>query len=164
MFSSPLRRAQQTAQLAGFESVQTLDDMAEWDYGRAEGRTRQQLSHDWGHDWDLWRDGSQALPESFEGTWNETLPSGEVVEVTSGYGETLDDVASRARRVVDHISPIVESGDNVLLVAHAHISRIFTSQWLQLDPQFARKLRLDTAHYSVLSYYKGDRVIERWNL
>ena len=27
----------------------------------------------------------------------------------------------------------------------------------------ARLLRLDTAHYSILSVYKGDRVIERWN-
>jgi len=51
----------------------------------------------------------------------------------------------------------------VLLVAHAHILRILTSQWLNVDPQFARLLRLDTAHYSVLSVYKGDNVIERWN-
>ncbi|MDU2403976.1 MAG: histidine phosphatase family protein, partial [Bifidobacterium longum] len=51
----------------------------------------------------------------------------------------------------------------VLLVAHAHILRILTSQWLGVDPHFARLLRLDTAHYSVLSVYKGDNVIERWN-
>lgn len=47
--------------------------------------------------------------------------------------------------------------------AHAHVLRILTSQWLDVDPHFARLLRLDTAHYCVLSQYKGDNVIEHWN-
>ena len=87
MFASPLRRAQQTAQLAGYGDFDVLPEIAEWDYGRAE----------------------------------------------------------------------------VLLVAHAHVLRILTSQWLGVDPHFARLLRLDTAHYCVLSQYKGDNVIEHWN-
>ena len=53
--------------------------------------------------------------------------------------------------------------NDVLLVAHAHVLRILTSQWLGVDPHFARLLRLDTAHYCVLSQYKGDNVIEHWN-
>ena len=47
--------------------------------------------------------------------------------------------------------------------AHAHVLRILTTRWLGVDPHMAKLLRLDTAHYSVLSVYKGDRVIERWN-
>ena len=88
VFSSPLKRACQTAELAGFAQHGILDGIAEWDYGRAEGRTRQQVSD---------------------------------------------------------------------------LLRILTSQGLNVDPQCARLLRLDTAHYSVLSVYKGDNVIERWN-
>ena len=44
MFASPLRRAQQTAQLAGYGDFKVLPEIAEWDYGRAEGRTRQDVS------------------------------------------------------------------------------------------------------------------------
>ncbi|OZG65622.1 histidine phosphatase family protein [Bifidobacterium eulemuris] len=163
VFASPLRRAQQTADLAGFTQRATLDGIAEWDYGRAEGRTRQQVSEAAGFAWDVWRDGSLALPESLEGDWEETLPSGERIAVHNGRGETLDEAAARARGAIAEVLPLVESGRDVLLVAHAHILRILTSQWLGVEPEFARQLRLDTAHYSVLGQYKGDNVIERWN-
>ena len=66
MFASPLRRAQQTAQLAGYGDFKVLPEIAEWDYGRAEGRTRQDVSAAGGFAWDVWRDGPQALPESLE--------------------------------------------------------------------------------------------------
>lgn len=72
MFASPLRRAQQTAQLAGYGDFKVLPEIAEWDYGRAEGRTRQEVSAVGGFAWDVWRDGPQALPESLEGDWIET--------------------------------------------------------------------------------------------
>src|ERR1700749_4590075 len=40
VFSSPLRRAQRTCELAGFAALATLDpELVEWDYGRYEGRT-----------------------------------------------------------------------------------------------------------------------------
>ena len=44
VFVSPLRRARQTAALAGYPQATVLDGLAEWDYGRAEGHTRQQIS------------------------------------------------------------------------------------------------------------------------
>ena len=163
MFASPLRRAQQTAQLAGYGDFKVLPEIAEWDYGRAEGRTRQDVSAAGGFAWDVWRDGPRSLPESLEGDWVETLPSGEQVPVHAGPGETLEEAAVRAKSAIDEITPLLKDGHNVLLVAHAHILRILTSQWLGVDPHFARLLRLDTAHYSVLSVYKGDNVIERWN-
>ena len=37
------------------------------------------------------------------------------------------------------------------------------SQWLGVEPTFGRNLKLDTAHISVLSLYKGDHVIQQWN-
>lgn len=163
VFSSPLKRACQTAELAGFAAHGVLDGIAEWDYGRAEGRTRQQVSEASGFEWDVWRDGPRSLTPTLEGDWVETLPSGEQVPVHAGPGETLEEAAVRAKSAIDEITPLLKDGHNVLLVAHAHILRILTSQWLGVDPHFARLLRLDTAHYSVLSVYKGDNVIERWN-
>lgn len=178
VFASPLRRARQTAALAGFDVepgddgvigtagarlASTLADLPEWDYGRAEGRTRETVCRTAGFDWDVWRDGPQTLPASMDGDWRETLPSGETVSVHAGQGERVEDVAERTRRVIERVSPMLCEGEDVLLVAHAHVLRILTSQWLGLDPRFARLLRLDTAHYAVLGGYKGDRVIITWN-
>ena len=163
VFVSPLRRAQQTAHLAGHTEHGTLDAIAEWDYGPAEGRTRAQIGEAAGFPWDVWRDGPGSLPASLQADWEEALPSGEIVSVHAGEGETVDDAAARTRKAIARVAPLLDEGRDVLFVAHAHILRILTSQWLGVDPHFARLLRLDTAHYSVLSRYKGDNVIERWN-
>ena len=128
VYASPLKRAQQTASLAGF-APRTLPALAEWDYGRAEGRTRQTIAQLHGGSWALWNAGPY----------------------------------DRVQQAIDQAVPLMESGHSVLFVAHAHVLRILTARWLGVDPHFARLLRLDTAHYSILSVYKGDRVIERWN-
>lgn len=163
VFVSPLKRAQQTARLAGFEQAITLDDIMEWDYGAAEGRTRRQVRESSGFAWDVWRDGPRSLPRSMQADWFEALPGGQQVAVHAGAGETVEEAAARAQTAIGIVTPLLAEGRNVLLVAHAHILRILTSQWLGVEPRFARLLRLDTAHYSILGRYKGDRVIERWN-
>lgn len=163
ILSSPLIRATQTARYAGFPHAVACPGIVEWDYGRAEGRTRAQISAWCERDWDLWCDGTESLGVELDGEHSETLPSGQRVTVRNTRGETLGDVAARARAVVDEVLPRIMAGEDVLLVAHAHILRVLTTQWIGVDPHMAKLLRLDTAHYSVLSVYKGDRVIDHWN-
>ena len=88
---------------------------------------------------------------------------GQRFPVHNGPGEDVEEAAARTRDAIERVLPLLNVGHDVLLVAHAHILRILTSQWLGVDPHFARLLRLDTAHYCILSQYKGDNVIERWN-
>ncbi|WEV73922.1 histidine phosphatase family protein [Bifidobacterium sp. ESL0798] len=164
IFSSPLHRASETAQLAGYSDFETLDDLEEWDYGPAEGRRREEVGSAIGHDWCVWEEGPETLPAQLQGDWVCSLPSKEAVNVHSGTGETVDEAAARARRVIEKVTPLMLAGHNVLLVAHAHILRIVTTQWLRADPHSGRFLRLDTAHHSVLGYYKDDPVIIRWNV
>ena len=164
MFASPLRRAQQTAQLAGYGDFDVLPEIAEWDYGRAEGSYAP--GNECGGRFRLGMCGATVrrhFPESLEGDWIETLPNGEQVPVHNGPGETVEEAAARTREAIATVKPLLDAGNDVLLVAHAHVLRILTSQWLGVDPHFARLLRLDTAHYCVLSQYKGDNVIEHWN-
>lgn len=161
VYASPLKRAQQTASLAGF-APRTLPALAEWDYGRAEGRTCQTIAQLHGGSWELWNDGPDALSPTMEGDWTETLPDGEQVPVHNGPGESLSDVYDRVQQAIDQAVPLMESGHSVLFVAHAHAAHPYGTL-AGVDPHFARLLRLDTAHYSILSVYKGDRVIERWN-
>ncbi|WEV72499.1 histidine phosphatase family protein [Bifidobacterium sp. ESL0790] len=164
IFSSPLRRASETAQLAGYSDFETLDDLMEWDYGPAEGRRREEVGAALGHDWCVWDEGPETLPARMRGDWVCTLPSRETVNVHNGVGETVEEAAVRARRVIEQVTPMILAGHNVLLVAHAHILRIVTTQWLCADPHSGRLLRFDTAHHSVLGYYKNDPVIVRWNV
>ncbi len=164
VYASSRIRAQKTAELAGFERYHVTDHIVEWDYGRAEGRTRQQIAEATGAPWDVWRDGPQAIHESLGGTRTEHLPDGQSIVVVNGPGETVDEAAARTRQIIEEVRPRLEAGHDVLLVAHAHILRILTTQWLEVTPLFARNLRLDTAHICVLGMYKGDPVIEQWNV
>jgi probable phosphoglycerate mutase len=163
VFVSPLHRARTTAELAGYRDYQVVPALAEWDYGRAEGRTREQVAQLHGRPWKLWVDGTEALEPALDADWTATFPDGKSYQVHNGQGETLRDVYARTSEVISKALPLVESGENVLLVAHAHVLRILSANWLGLEPDKARIFRLDTAHYSVLSQYKGDNVIERWN-
>lgn len=164
VYASPLRRAIQTAQLAGFKNCQPLPAAMEWDYGGAEGRTRKDVANLSGSEaWDVWSDGPTVLPSSMLFDGEETLPSGESVHIVRTSGESLECVYERTGEIIDTVLPKLNAGNDVLLVAHAHILRILTMKWLGIAPTMARMLRLDTAHYCVLGVYKGDRVIVRWN-
>ena len=163
VYVSPLLRAVQTAEAAGLDAT-PLDDLHEWDYGRAEGRTRADLSAAMGRPWDLWEDGPAVLPHELGGERVETLPDGTPVTVAGADGETLDEVYARAGRVVAKVRPLIDEGRDVLLVAHSHIIREVTVAWLGLPAITGRSLELGTAQFSVLGVHKGQPVIQHWGL
>ncbi|WP_343030275.1 histidine phosphatase family protein [Bifidobacterium canis] len=164
IYTSDLKRAVETAELAGFSKHQETTNLEEWDYGRAEGRTREQLNDALGFEWNVWNDGPRVINSELGGTRVEMFDDGTSVTVVNGEGEPIEDAAARTREVIAQAMPALLDGQDVLLVAHAHILRILTSQWLGLPPQFGRNLHLDTAHFCVLGIYKGDHVIYNWNL
>ncbi len=132
---SPLRRARETCELAGFGGVAELcEDLREWDYGEYEGRTTAEIRrHDPG--WTIW--------------------SGRVPG-----GESIEQVASRAAHVVNAVAGV--DGD-VALFAHGHILRVLATCWLGLAPDAGRLLALDTASLSVLDREHETRVVRSWN-
>src|SRR5215813_13755487 len=138
VFSSPLRRAWRTCELAGFRArVETLDDLVEWDYGEYEGRTSAAI-HAERPDWELFRDG---------------CPS----------GESPAQVAARADRVVELVRSV--SG-NVLLFSSGHFLRMLAARWCGVETiADARPFMLDTASVSALGYEHNlsQPVIRLWN-
>ena len=77
-------------------------------------------------------------------------------------GESLEEVAARARRVMDRA---IAAGDgDVALFAHGHILRVLAACWIGLPPITGRFLALDTASISVLGYERQTRVVRHWNL
>ena len=137
VLTSPLQRAQRTAQLAGFgDCTQPDPDLMEWDYGTYEGRRTAEIQAE-RPGWRLFEDG---CPE----------------------GETLQAVSARAERVIDRIR--AQRG-NVLIFAHRDIMRVFTARWLGLPAANARYLYLTTASLSILGYHHDldEPVIRLWN-
>ena len=135
MLVSPLRRARETAELAGLaDRAQVEPDLHEWDYGAYEGlRTKEIREQRPG--WYLWHDG--------------------VLD-----GETVDQVGARADRV---IARALESEGDVALFGHGHILRVLGARWIGLPPAHGGHLSLGTAAVCELGTEREFRVIKLWN-
>ena len=136
VLTSPLSRARETCDLAGYGQQAAIEPLLmEWDYGDYEGRTWAEIRKE-APGWSLWSCG---------------VPN----------GETLDQVASRAGRVIERA---LEAGGDVALFGHGHILRVLASQWLRLPPSCAGLFALGAAGIGILGYEHETRVIERWNV
>jgi broad specificity phosphatase PhoE len=137
VFTSPLRRAVRTCELAGFGGTAQSDpDLVEWDYGEYEGRRTAEI-HAERPDWLLFRDGCPG-------------------------GEAPDQVGARADRVIARLRPV--EGD-VLLFSSGHFLRVLTARWLSLDAAAGRYFLLGTASLSALGYEHNrvESAIRLWN-
>ncbi len=124
VFTSPLRRARRTCELAGFGASAVLDpDLVEWNYGGYEGLRTAEI-HQQRPDWDLFRDGGPG-------------------------GEGVEEVAARADRVIRRLRAL--TGD-VLLFSSGHFLRVLGARWCGLEAAVGRHLALQTASVSLLSY------------
>jgi broad specificity phosphatase PhoE len=132
---SPLRRARQTCQLAGYgDATSVTDDLLEWDYGVYEGRTTQEVR----------------LEQPGWSIWTSSVAK----------GESIEQVGCRAQRVIQRVLAV--DGD-VVLFAHAHILRVLAACWLGLPPDAGRLFVLRTASISVLGFEHETRVLTWWN-
>lgn len=138
--SSPLVRAHRTAVLAGLDP-EIDDDLIEWDYGGYEGRTTAQIREQLGFDWSVFRDG---------------VVPGETP------GETIEEVAARASRVIRRAVDAMVDGD-VALIAHGHFLRILATVFLRHAPRMGAKLLLDAGSVSVLQFEREEPAIRVWN-
>ncbi|CAN5417607.1 acid phosphatase [soil metagenome] len=138
VWTSPLQRASDTARLAGLTVDTVDDDLVEWDYGAAEGRTTAEIRA--GHEgWDVWTNGVRTL---------------------GGGGEALDEVGARVDRVIARARQIE---GKVAIVAHAHLLRVLAARWLDQPAEFGRHLTLDPAGWALLAWERETPVIDRWN-
>ena len=137
VFTSPLRRAARTCELAGFGAVANVDrDLMEWNYGDYEGLRTVEIRAK-RPDWHLFRDG---------------CPN----------GESPEQIGIRADRVVSRVRAIK---GNVLVFSSGHFLRVFAARWLGLEPAAGKFLMLDTASLSALSYEHdlSQPAIRFWN-
>jgi len=133
VLSSPLRRARDTARLAGFEP-ELRDELAEWDYGDYEGRRTAEIRKEV-PDWTIWRYGAPG-------------------------GESVEQVGVRVDRVVEELRRV--EGD-ALVFGHGHVLRVLAARWLGLEVGDGRLFALDSGTLGALGYEREQSVVRLWN-
>jgi broad specificity phosphatase PhoE len=135
VLSSPLQRARETCKLAGLGARMEIEpDLAEWNYGEYEGLTPKQI-HARAPGWMLFTDGGPG-------------------------GESPAQVGARVDRV---ICKVRNAAGRVALFAHGHVFRVFAARWIGLPPSGGQHFLLNTSTVCVLSHYRGNPAIKRWN-
>jgi len=138
VLTSPRQRARRTCELSGLRpDAVTEPDLAEWDYGEYEGRRSADIERE-RPGWDIFRDGCPG-------------------------GETSEDVASRADRLIAHLS---EMGGAIALFSHGHFGCALAVRWIGLPLTHGRNFALSPASLSVLGYgahHPDTPVITLWN-
>jgi len=156
VYASPLQRAHRTAELAGFPNPTLDHNLLEWDYGPIEGRTPAEISAELGREFHIFDDGIHILttPDDDSAAGAKPHPK----------GETLAQVAQRAETFISTVEPVLQSGGDVLVVAHGHFLRVLGVVWLGLAPRTAALFELDTSAICLLGYGHGRHTLEGWNL
>jgi broad specificity phosphatase PhoE len=135
VLTSPLSRARDTCELAGFGSTAEVDErLLEWDYGEAEGRTTAEI--------------------------RTTDPAWSVWTHPIGGAETLASVSDRVDAV---IAELTEPDPVTVIFAHAHLLRVLAARWCRQPADFGKHLELDPASISRLGFERETPTIERWN-
>ncbi len=135
VFSSPLKRARETCELAGMTKGVVVDpDLSEWNYGRLEGLTHDQIEKEM-PDWDVFEQGCPG-------------------------GDSPARVSERVDRVIQKVRAI--DGD-VAVFSHGHLSRVFATRWINLPIEDSHMFVLDTATLNVLGAYHDAPAIVIWN-
>jgi len=133
---SPLRRARETCELAGFaDAAELTEDLHEWDYGDYEGLTTPEI-WETNPDWSLWRDGCPG-------------------------GEQPAQVGARADRVLERLRG---AGGDALAFAHGHILRVLTARWLDMEVAEGARFALDAGATGTLGFERTTEVLRRWNV
>ena len=145
VFVSPMQRARETCEIAGYGDVAIVDpNLMEWNYGESEGKTTAEMRAKYGPDWSV---------------WTNKLLGGESVEQV---GDRADKMIERALASVA-VGPDAGESHQVALFAHAHILRILAARWVGLEARGGSLLALGTGSVSVLGWERETRVIQRWN-
>jgi broad specificity phosphatase PhoE len=134
VFTSPLKRARRTAELAGFADAVVDPRLVELDYGDYEGLTSVEIRRT-RPDWLLWDDGSPG-------------------------GESMEQAGARADSVIADLDAV--DGD-VLLFGHGHFSRVLGARLLGLPASAGRLLMLAPGSLSIVGSEHSQRALRIWN-
>lgn len=132
VYASPLRRAYQTAQIAGGGcQVITDERLTEVDFGRWEGQTREEFIRE------------------DEASWNSWCADPATTRA-GGSGETAGEVIARVQAFFSDLSERHPQG-NVLVVAHNGINRLYLAHKLGMNLRYYRRIVQENSSATMFS-------------
>ncbi|AOU98301.1 hypothetical protein BI364_10320 [Acidihalobacter yilgarnensis] len=138
VWTSPLRRARETAAICGYAEAEVVPELQEWDYGDYEGLTTPEIHLD---------------------------SPGWTVFVGGGAGAGGESPMAVAKRVDQLITRIRDQDCKpVLAFAHGHVLRSLAARWLGHDIRLGARLGLDSGAIGLLGRLHGEAALLAWNL
>jgi broad specificity phosphatase PhoE len=134
VWSSDLRRARRTAELAGFPQPTVTPLLREFDYGEYEGLTTDEILRQ-RPGWELFRDGCPG-------------------------GESPAEATARARAF---LTGLATTEGTIAIFSHGHFIRVLALAWLDVEVSTAAHLGLDASAVGVVRDGSRGRLILRWN-
>lgn len=136
VWCSPLMRARETCQLAGFEQrVEIKSDLTEWHAGDYEGLKAEDI--------------------------RQNHPEWSMMTHGAPKGESPEQIQVRSKRV---IMQMLEAEGDIVIFSSSHFLRALAACFLGLEPSFGRHLFLGSATVSILDHQNQIPVIKLWNL
>lgn len=133
IFLSPLKRAQQTAEILELKGP-TLRELTEWNYGIYEGKKTTEIKKSV-YDWNIFTHGAL-------------------------FGETILEVSERAKKVINHL---ISLDGNICIISSGHFIRVLIAIYLNQPCEFGKNVLISTASLTVLAEDRGIRVLETLN-
>lgn len=138
VWTSPLRRARETADVCGYAGARMVSELREWDYGDYEGMTTPEI-------------------HSESPGWTVFVAGG-----AGAGGESPMAVSARVDGLIARIR--AQRGGPVLAFAHGHLLRAMAARWLGEDIRLGARLGLDSGALGLLGRLHGESALLAWNL
>jgi len=137
VYSSPLERARQTAEILGKEidlKINIDEDFNNIELGNWEGLKKERIAEQYSEEWNLWINNPELL--KIDGM------------------ERLENVQKRAKKRLDEL---VQENHNktFAVVSHRAVLKPLIAACLNITPPYFWRVHLDTASYSLLTYREG---------
>lgn len=135
IFVSPLKRAYETCQIAGFAEQAIIDPrLMEWNYGDYEGLTSKQIQVDNPH-WNIFNNGAP-------------------------HGESVADIAQRIRNLLHSFQ---ELNNDIAVFSHGHFLRALAVSFIELEIEKGKHFSLFPGAVCILTQEKTSPAISLWN-
>ena len=144
VYSSPLRRALNTAQAVGDIhqlKVETVHGLIDMDFGEWQGLSVREVE------------------ERYKECYTDWINRPEKVKIPGG--ENLDDVRERATDVIDHL--VEKHKRTVFIVSHRVVNKVLICALLGLDNSHFWNIRQDTCGIIIFIYENGRYILTRHN-
>ncbi|MFH1728899.1 MAG: histidine phosphatase family protein [Pseudomonadota bacterium] len=146
VYSSPLKRAHQTAESISLElhlPLTSIKDFNNIHLGEWEGMHKDVIMKEYPKEWEIWK----ANPEKLQ----------------MKNCETLESVAKRSSMTIENLR-LKHENDTIAIVTHRAVIKPLIASLLEIKEPYFWKLHMDNCSYSILEYHSSNYMLSKLNV